>query len=371
METLGLMIVHIFKPVEDCRIDRNKLYPLDEILLVALATILSGGETYTDMHDFGNGKLSFLKTLLPFEHGIPSEDTFERVFSLLNPKQFEKCFAEWVNALKEHGNSEIIAIDGKTLRRSGSKQLKPLHVVNAWACHNRLVLGCKATEEKSNEITVIPEVLELLSLKNTTVTIDAMGCQTAIVDQIVEAGGDYAIALKSNQGSLHDDVKTFFTLEDPLKNDSIQIIRNSEKNHGRIEIRTQGFCGNVTWLRKLHPRWKSIKGIGFVSTTRITGSKETNETRFFICSFDRDVNRFAEAIRLHWGIENSLHWVLDVLYREDDSRVRNRNAAANLAILRRVALNKVESETTLKVSRRRRRLRAALQDDYLKTLLFT
>lgn len=371
MEERSLIVISIFKPVEDPRIDRNKLYTLEEILLVAFATILCGGDSYTDMRDFGLSKLAFFKTLLPFENGIPSEDTFERVFSLLSPKQFEKCFGEWVNFIKKDGNDEIIAIDGKTLKRSGSKSIKPLHMINAWACRNRLVLGCKTTSEKSNEIIAIPEVLELLCLKNTTITLDAMGCQTKIAQQIVDEKGDFVISLKGNQGTLHDDVKCFFELENPLKNDEIEVYQSTEKDHGRIEIRTYGFCRKVAWLKKLHPNWNMINGIGFVTSRRIINGQETGETRYYISSLNRDVKRFAEAIRLHWGVENSLHWLLDITYREDYSRVRDRNAATNLAIMRRIAINKYEQDTSIKRSKRRKRNLAAWDEFYLKTLLFS
>ncbi|CAN5214756.1 ISAs1-like element ISEc1 family transposase [soil metagenome] len=371
MEAQSLIVISIFKPVEDPRIDRNKLYPLEEILLVAFATTLSNGDSYADMHDFGLSKLDFFRTLLPFKNGIPSEDTFERVFSLLNPKQFEECFIEWINFIKKDGNGEIIAIDGKTLKRSGSRSIKPLHMVNAWACRNRLVLACKTTDEKSNEITAIPEVLKLLSLKNTTITLDAMGCQTKIAQQIIDGSGDFVISLKGNQGNLHDDVKSFFELEDPLKNDHIEIHQETTKDHGRIEIRTYGLCEKIKWLKQRNPNWNMINGIGFVTSRRIINDRETQETRYYICSFKRDVNKFAEAARLHWGVENNLHWLLDITYREDYSRVRDRNVATNLAILRRIAINKFEMEKTIKRSKRRKRLLAGWDESYLKTLLFT
>lgn len=371
MKNDSLVIISIFKPVEDPRIDRNKLYPLDEILLVAFATILCGGNSYVDMRDFGNSKLKFFKTFFPFKNGIPSEDTFERVFSLLDPKQFEQCFVEWVNYLQKNEINEIVAIDGKTLRRSGTTDKKPLHMVNAWACRNRLVLACKATEEKSNEITVIPEILKLLCLRNVTVTMDAMGCQTTIAKQIIDQNGDFVISLKGNQGNLHDDVKTFFELENPEKNSAIQLHQNITKDHGRVESRLHGFCTKVEWLRKLHPHWRMINSIGFVKAGRKLKEKCTQETRYYISSLKKDVLKFAEAVRLHWGVENSLHWILDINYSEDYSRVRNKNAAINLAILRRIAINKFEAEKTLQRSKRRKRLLAAWDQDYLKTLLLT
>jgi predicted transposase YbfD/YdcC len=364
----SLVLMTIFKHIEDPRIDRNKLYPLDEIILVAFATILSGGETYVDMHDFGTSKLAILRELLPFSNGVPSEDTFERVFSILNPKQFVECFAEWVNYIREKNNENVISIDGKKLRRSGSKTQRPLHVINAWAHQNRLVIGCLPVDSKSNEITMLPEILKLLSLKKTTVTLDAMGCQLSVTHQIVDAGGDFAISLKGNQGSLHEDVKLFF--EEEKTADNIETYRaDTEKNHGRIEMRSYGLCTKIAWLKKRHPQWP-IKAIGCATAIRIIGDKKTSETRYFILTLT-DVQKFAHAVRAHWEIENALHGVLDITFHEDNSRVRDRNAATNLAIIRRVAVNILEKDKTPKRSKRRKRLIAGWDDSYLKSMLTT
>lgn len=368
------MLINIFSRLEDPRntTTKNFLYPLDEILLVAFATLLCGGTTYVDMKVFGKAKLDFFKILLPFENGIASEDTFEEVFGLLNPKQFEQCLIEWINHLKLDYNDEIISIDGKTVRRSGSKTVKPVHMVNAWANKNRVVLCCKSVSEKSNEITAIPEVLKILSLKGTIVTTDAIGCQYDIADQIVEQEGDYVIALKENQGSLHDDVKTFFELEaaDKKKNPEIEIFETIEKDHGRIEKRKYGFFANVVWLKKLHPKWHTINGIGYVESRRTIDNKTTEETRYFIISKNFGVTKFAGAVRAHWGVENNVHNFLDVSLLEDFSRVRNRNATTNLAIARRIVINKIESNKKPGLSKRCMRLKAGWDNDYLKGLLF-
>jgi predicted transposase YbfD/YdcC len=364
----NLMFMKIFKHVEDPRIERNKLYPLIEILLVAFATLLSGGETYTDMEDFGNSKLMILRDLLPFKNGIPSEDTFERVFNILNPKQFGQCFVEWVEFIREK-NEAIIAIDGKSLRGSGSHKKRPLHMVMAWANQNKLVLGCTSVDEKSNEITAIPEILKLLSLKGATVTLDAMGCQVGIANQIVESGGDFVISLKGNQGSLHEDVRLFFEqeMQHKLSNKIDVHYTETEKNHDRIDKRTYGLCNKIRWLNTRHPHWP-LKGIGFVESIRIIRGKESKETRYFITTH-KDVRKFAYAVRSHWGIENSAHGLLDITFHEDNSRVRNRNAAYNLAVIRRVAMNTLEKDTTPKRSKRRKKLISGWDDAYLKDML--
>jgi predicted transposase YbfD/YdcC len=364
----NLMFMRIFKPVEDPRIERNKLYPLVEILLVAFATLLSGGETYTDMEDFGKSKLTVFRELLPFENGIPSEDTFERVFNILNPKQFEQCFVEWIEFIREK-NEAVIAIDGKSLRRSGSRKKRPLHVVTAWANQNKLVLGCYPVDEKSNEITAIPEILKLLSLRGSTVTLDAMGCQLDIAKQIVESGGDFVISLKGNQGSLHEDVKLFFEqeIQDKSSNRTDIYYTETEKNHDRIDKRTYGLCNKIRWLTARHPGWP-FKGIGFVESIRINNGKESKEVRYFITTH-KDVQKFAYAVRSHWGIENLAHGFLDITFHEDNSRVRNRNAAYNLAVIRRMAMNTLEKDTTPKRSKRRKKLISGWDDVYLKDML--
>jgi predicted transposase YbfD/YdcC len=369
----GLVLIKIFSNMEDPRntTTKNFFYPLGEILLVALATLLCGGSTYKDMKVFGEAKLDFFKTLLDFKNGIPSEDTFEEVFGLLNPKQFEQCLREWIDYLQLNYKDEIISIDGKTARRSGSKSAKPIHMVNAWANNNRVVLCCKAVSEKSNEITAIPEILNMLSLAGTVVTTDAMGCQYEIGDQIVEQGGDYVLALKGNQGTLLEDVETFFELEaaDKKKNTDIKLHETLEKDHGRIEKRKYGFYSNVEWLRILHPRWKTMHGIGYVESTRIIDEKTTKEIRYFIVSKDFGAIRFGEIVRAHWGVENNLHNFLDVSLVEDYSRVRSRNAAINLAIVRRIVINKIEKNKEPKLSKRSMILKAGWDNEYLKTLL--
>lgn len=320
------------------------------------------------MEDFGNAKLDLLREFFSFKNGIPSEDTYSRIFELINPQEFQKCFTRWVASIKTM-DEKIIAIDGKTLCGSASpaNKIKPIHLVHAWAGNNRMTLGFKKVDEKSNEITAIPELLKMLSLKDTIVSIDAMGCQVAIANQIVDEAGDFVISLKGNQGALLDSVKTFFDLD--RKSDEIEhIFEEPEKHHGRIERREYGLCTNINWLKKEHPQWSMLKSIGFVTAKRTIGSKVTQETRYIISS-SKDLAKIANASRMHWGVENSLHWVLDVVFNEDNSRVRSKNAAENLALLRRAALNVVTLDTKTKRSKRLKRLRAGWDDVYLKKAL--
>lgn len=369
----GLVLVKIFSAMEDPRntATKNFLYPLEEILLVALATLLCGGLTYKDMKVFGEAKIDFFKTLLKFKNGISSEDTFEEVFGLLHPKQFEQCLTEWINHLQLNYENEIISIDGKTARRSGSKSTKPIHMVSAWASKNKVVLCCKAVSEKSNEITAIPEILKMLSLVGTVITTDAMGCQYAIGDDVVERGGDYVFALKGNQGTLHEDVKDFFEIEaaEKTENKDIEKHETLEKDHGRIEKRKYGFCKNVEWLKMLHPQWKTINGIDYVDSRRTIDNKTTQETRYFVISKNYGVARFGDIVRAHWGVENNLHHFLDVSLLEDYSRVRNRNAAINLGIARRIVINKIEKNKKPSLSKQCMILKAGWDNNYLKTLL--
>ena len=368
----NLVMIKAFGALEDPRNTKTKnfLYPLGEILLVAFATILSGGRTYVDMCLFGNAKLDFFKTLLPFESGIPSPDTFEAVFGALNPKKFEECFLNWINDLKLNYNGEFIGIDGKKLRRSKKKGRNPLHVINAWSHKNRAVLGCKAIKEGGGEIATVPEVLKILSLKGAIVTMDAMGSQKVeILNQIVEQGGDYVIALKANQLTLHNNVKAY--LEDKKNNEKIAIHETIEKDHGRIERRKYGFTADILEVKNnSDSKWYTVNGIGYVEAKRTINEKTSIQTRYFIVSSDIGITKFVEAVRGHWGIENNLHNFLDVALLEDLSRVRNRNAAQNLAVLRRMGVNRIEKNKKPKLSKRCMLLKAGWDTDYLKSLLF-
>lgn len=360
-----------FEPLEDPRQAGKVWYPLDEVLLLCLVAVLAGAESWVEIAEFGKKKLEFLRRFRPFENGTPSHDQLGDLFAVLAAEQFQSCFIAWVGSLTRHG-PDIVSVDGKTLRRAyqegGAKA--PIHMISAWSSRQRLVLGQAKVADKSNEITAIPELLKLLTLRGTTVTIDAMGCQKEIARTIIDQGADYVLALKGNQGTLREDVELFFTEQKERKFKDVAISRHRtlEKSHGRIETRTYTAIEHIAWLEERHD-WAGLRSIVMVESKReIVGGKTETETRFYISSLAADAAAQGEAIRSHWGVENSHHWVMDMLFRDDECRIRKRNAPANFATIKHMAGNLLRRGTGRQSLRVRRRL-AAWDDAYLASLI--
>jgi predicted transposase YbfD/YdcC len=365
-------ICECFSPVDDPRIERNKKHLLLDIIAIAICAVVSGADDWVAVAEFGQNKIDWLRQFLALPHGIPSHDTFGKVFARICPNQFSQCFLDWVQQVFEVTDGQIIPIDGKTLRRSHDRSggKAAIHMVSAWAAANQIVLGQVKTEEKSNEITAIPQLLRLLDIKGCIVTIDAMGCQTEIAAQIIDQQGDYVLALKGNQSSVHDAVIAFF--QDPrLEQDpdfTLHHHQSTDGGHGRVEIRRYRCCSDIDWLDETG-RWKDLQSICEVTSERHVGNEISQEIRYFIGSIKPDPKLWARAVRDHWGIENKLHWRLDVAFREDDSRVRKGHGPENFAVLRHLALNLITQETSTKASTKTKRYRAALSDEYrLKVL---
>jgi predicted transposase YbfD/YdcC len=353
-----------FPEVSDPR-GENVCHNLHEVLIIALCTLLCGGEDCSDMEAFGRAKRPFLRQFLRLRHGIPSHDTFSRVFRRLDPKPFQACFVRFMERFAQ-GLDGVIAVDGKTLRGSFDRASgqSPPHMVHAWAVDQRLLLGQVATDAKSNEITAVPKLLAMLSLKGCIVTADAMSCQRAICAQIVGQGGDYVIALKGNQGILHDDVRRFLENPDQLGEATHTTVND---DHGRLEARTGAVCTDVGWAQDRHA-WPGLAAIGKMVRVRHSQGKTTRDTSYYLLSTPLSAPRFTEVARAQWGIENGLHWVLDVTMNEDRKRNWKDHGPENIGLLRRLALNLVKLEGS-KGSMKGKLKRAGWNDEFLGRLL--
>ena len=361
-----------FSVLKDPRVDRTKEHSLHSVLVIALCAMLCGAEGFVDFEDFGNARLEWFRTILDLPNKIPSHDTFRRVFGMLDPKQFAECFRNWTEGIRKAIAKEIVAIDGKTLRRSHhrTKGKGPIHMVSAWARENGLVLGQVKVDEKSNEITAIPELIRALNLAGCIVTIDAMGCQTAIADDIVKSNAEYVLALKGNQGSIHAEVKNF--MEDAKSCDFAGIKHDVhttvEKAHGRKDTRSYTITEEIEWLTDF-ARWPHLRSIGMVESVREVQNVTTVERRYYLCSIPADAKELERAVRGHWSIENTLHWCLDVTFKEDQCRARANFSAQNLALLRHMAINILKGETTKKRGIKGKQKNAGWDNSYLIKLL--
>lgn len=370
-----ISIVGHFSSLKDPRVERTRRHQLSDIVVIAILSTICDGEGWEDMQDFGDHHEEWLQTFLDLPSGIPSEDTFRRVFNALNPDAFQECFSLWMHALADGTRGKLIAIDGKTVRRSFDKEhgLKPVHLLNAWVVENQLVLAQVATEEKSNEITAIPKLLDLLQLKEATVSLDAMGCQKKIAKEIVDRGGNYLMGLKGNQGHLKDSVEHFFkeAMKEEFRGIEYSEHQETDKGHGRIERRTVWTTDDIDWFDE-RTLWKGLQSIVMVKRERTIKEETSIEFSYYITSHDSDASLVGGRIREHWSVENSLHWRLDMTFGEDRSRVRQRNGAINLSALRKLALGLLKREPTQsKMSVRRKRRRATMDMGYLLKVLIS
>jgi len=364
-----------FGSVKDPRIDRCKHHQLLDILVIVICAVICGADDWTEVEAFCNAKLVWFRTFLDLPHGIPSHDTFGRVFARLDPAQFEACFLHWIQALAELLPAEVVAVDGKELRRSLDRTAgKPaICLVSAWASEQHLVLGQVKVDEKSNEITAIPDLLDVLSLEGRVVTIDAAGCQTAIAQKVIEKGGDYVLALKDNQPNLAADVALLFQDMHQSRPQDAQAnqVQSTEKGHGRIETRT---CTTIVDPALLAPlrrsdEWARLESLIEIRAQRQMDGETTTKVRYYLSSLDGNAAEALRVTRTHWSIENSMNWVLDVAFREDDSRARIDHSPENLGIVRRIALNLLKQETTLKVGVKAKRKAAGWDEAYLRRVL--
>ena len=373
-DLLNVSFLNHFEALTDPRIERSKEHLLIDIVAIAILAVISGADGWGAIELYGKAKYEWLKGFLELPNGIPSHDTFSRVFARIEPKQFQECFLSWVNSITQKLELEVIAIDGKTMKQSydRNQSQKPLHIVSAWSASHQLVLGQKKVNKKSNEVTAIPALLELLEIEKSIITIDALGCQKEIAGLIIKKKGDYLLALKGNQKLIHKDVKNWFELarKEEFAGREHSYYQQIEGGHHRVEKR-QIWTVAVSELPPLHNQslWTGLKTVVMVVSERRLWNKTTTEVRFYLSSLASNAEKIAQAIRSHWGIENSLYWTLDVTFSEDKSRIRKDHSPENFALLRRLAVNLLKQEKEFKGSLKMKRYLAGMDNNYLVQIL--
>ena len=365
-------IIEHFDTLEDPRIERTKLHLLIDIVTITICAVICGADGPSDIEQYGHEKYEWLKTFLTLPNGIPSHDTIGRVLGRIDPKHFQSCFLRWMQHICQLSSGEVVPIDGKTLRHSYDTLLdqSAIHMVSAWAATNRMVLGQLKVAEKSNEITAIPELIDALDIAGCIVTIDALGCQKEIAYRIIENQADYVLALKGNQEHLYDDVKQLFHAlvgQDTLS-PALDYYETFDERHGRIEVRRYWTTSLLDTLRTKE-QWRSLQTVGMVESERSLNGNTTTEQRYYILSLPNNARTFGTSVRAHWGIENAVHWVLDVAFREDMSRIRMDYGPENFALIRHIALNLLRQETSFKGSIKTKRLKAGWNNAYLAKVL--
>lgn len=368
-------LIESFSDVKDPRIDRTRDHPLVNIITIAICGVICGADSWVEIESFGKAKRAWLSGFLDLTNGIPSHDTFGRVFSAIDAEEFQNGFSRWIASIQSKIAGDIVSIDGKALRRSHDNVIgrDAIYMVSAWSKANRFVLGQRKVDEKSNEITAIPLLLEVLALSGCIVTIDAMGCQRDITEKIVDQNADYVLSLKGNQGQLNDDTNAMFDYFKKIDFKEIEYDykRTVSKGHGRLEIRHCWCFDPTTWQEHFRTleKWPSIKSLALVMCERHSNGKVTKEERTFISSLQPNASQILDAVRSHWGIENELHWVLDIAFREDESRIRKGNSAENMSVLRHIALNLLKQEQTTKMGIHGKRLKCGWDEAYLEKVL--
>lgn len=364
MESQANTLLQNFGNITDPRAE-NSTHKLIDIFTITVIAVLCGCEDWEEIVIYGQSKEGFLRSFLELPNGIPSHDTFERVFKRIDSNEFERCFVNWTKSLCIGKVKGLISVDGKTLRGSGNKRSSKsaIHMVSAWCDENHMVLGQLKVDSKTNEITAIPLLLDLLDIKDSIITIDAMGCQKEIAQKIIDEGADYILALKGNQGNLLEEVENAFKQCPPSSQN-----KTIEKDHGRIETRKCFIIKDMDWVFE-HEKWSGLKSMIKIESERLINNKAESETRYYISSLVKDAVQINTLVRKHWGVENSLHWVLDVNFKEDESRNRTGNSAENLSVVRRITLNILKSDKSNKHSINKKRLKASLDEAYLIKLI--